>query len=130
AARDHDFTERDGKDALVVLEVQGDFGDVHRAARRRSLEDDLLNLPAARRAGDPWKMPPSSSPPRSARALCSPSTQRTASETLDFPQPFGPTMAVTPGWKFRDVLSAKDLKPRTVKFFRYMICDRVYPNTI
>ena len=30
-------------------------------------------------------------------------------------------MAVTPGWKFSEVLSAKDLKPNTVKFLRYMI---------
>ena len=45
---------------------------------------------------------------------------RIASDTLDLPQPFGPTMAVTPGWKFSEVLSAKDLNPRTVKFFRYM----------
>jgi hypothetical protein len=29
-------------------------------------------------------------------------------------------MAVTPGWKFNAVLSAKDLKPKTVKFLRYM----------
>jgi hypothetical protein len=28
---------------------------------------------------------------------------------------------VTPGWKLRLVLLAKDLKPKTVKFFRYMI---------
>jgi hypothetical protein len=30
-------------------------------------------------------------------------------------------MAVTPGRKFREVLSAKDLNPKTVKFLRYMI---------
>ena len=30
-------------------------------------------------------------------------------------------MAVTPGWKFSEVLSAKDLNPKTVKFLRYMI---------
>ena len=30
--------------------------------------------------------------PRSAEAFDSPSTQRTASMTLDLPQPFGPTM--------------------------------------
>jgi hypothetical protein len=30
-------------------------------------------------------------------------------------------MAVTPGWKVRVVLSAKDLNPKTVKLFRYMI---------
>src|SRR5687767_3551869 len=61
------------------------------------------------------------SPPRRALADCSPSTQRIASETLDLPHPLGPTMAVTPGWKFRVVLSAKDLKPSMVKLFRYML---------
>jgi hypothetical protein len=29
-------------------------------------------------------------------------------------------MAVTPGWKFNEVLSANDLNPRIVKFFKYM----------
>jgi hypothetical protein len=37
-------------------------------------------------------------------------------------------MAVTPGWKFRAVLSAKDLKPKTVKFFRYMILLKFNQN--
>src|SRR6185503_11451995 len=50
------------------------------------------------------------------RARCSPRTQRTASETFDLPQPFGPTIAVTPGSKARPVLSAKDLKPWSSSF--------------
>src|SRR5262245_57841138 len=49
--------------------------------------------------------------PRSDFALCSPRAQRTASPTFDFPQPFGPTIAVTPGSTFTTVFSAKDLKP-------------------
>src|ERR1700689_4943937 len=69
----------------------------------------------------PLKITSAISPPRRALADCSPKTQRIASETLDLPQPFGPTIAVTPGWKFRDVLSAKDLNPKTVKFFRYIL---------
>src|ERR1700677_163546 len=69
----------------------------------------------------PLKMTSAISPPRRALADCSPKTQRMASETLDLPQPFGPTIAVTPGWKFSVVLSAKDLNPKTVKFFRYML---------
>src|SRR5438445_93404 len=60
------------------------------------------------------------SPPRNALADFSPSTQRMASATLDLPQPFGPTMAVIPGWKFSEVLSANDLKPSIVRFFRYI----------
>ena len=31
-----------------------------------------------------------------------------------------PAMAVTPGWKFSAVLSANDLKPKTVRFLRRM----------
>src|SRR5260221_13536019 len=61
------------------------------------------------------------SPPLRAFADCSPSTQRIASDTFDLPHPLGPTMAVTPGWKLRAVLSAKDLNPSTVKFLRYML---------
>src|SRR5947209_18751348 len=78
-------------------------------------------IPMGLRPSVPLKMTSDISPPRSALADCSPKTQRIASETLDLPQPLGPTMAVTPGWKFREVLSAKDLKPKTVIFFRYMI---------
>src|SRR5436190_21244076 len=81
---------------------------------------DTSAIPRGLRPSVPVKMTSAISPPRSALADCSPSTQRMASETLDLPQPFGPTMAVTPGWKLRDVLSAKDLKPRTVRFLRYI----------
>src|SRR5262245_8587471 len=77
--------------------------------------------PRGLRPSVPLKMTSAISPPRRALADCSPSTQRMASETLDLPQPFGPTMAVTPGWKLSEVLSANDLKPSTVRFFRYMI---------
>src|SRR5690606_23647327 len=47
-------------------------------------------------------------------------TQRTASMMLDFPQPLGPTMAVTPGSKWTAVLSAKLLKPWSSMRLRYM----------
>ncbi len=78
-------------------------------------------MPIGLRPSVPLKITSAISPPRRALADCSPSTQRMASDTLDLPQPLGPTMAVTPGWKFRLVLSANDLKPKTVKFLRYMI---------
>src|SRR5262245_26740826 len=51
------------------------------------------------------------SPPRRLLALCSPRTQRTASTTLDLPEPLGPTTAVMPGGKSKAVLSANDLNP-------------------
>src|SRR5512136_2304038 len=50
--------------------------------------------------------------PRKSLALCSPSAQRMASETLLCPQPLGPTTPVTPGSNDRSTLSAKDLKPK------------------
>src|SRR5882724_536924 len=82
---------------------------------------DTSAIPSGLRPSVPLKMTSAISPPRKAFADCSPSTQRIASDTFDLPHPLGPTIAVTPGRKFRDVLSAKDLNPRTVKFFRYMI---------
>src|SRR6478736_5960993 len=82
-------------------------------------------MPMGLRPSVPLKITSAISPPRSALADCSPSTQRIASETFDLPHPLGPTMAVTPGWKFKAVLSAKDLNPRTVRFFKYMIYAKV-----
>src|SRR2546425_6358804 len=64
-----------------------------------------------RRPVDPWKITSSILPPRSSRGDCSPSTQRTASEMLDFPHPFGPTIAVTPSSKGSSTEPANDLKP-------------------
>ncbi len=46
-ARDDDFLERDRQRAVFVREVERDLGDVHRAPRRRSLEDDFFHLRAA-----------------------------------------------------------------------------------
>src|SRR5437764_13210430 len=69
--------------------------------------------PTGLRVSPPLKIPSAISSPRSDLADCSPSAQRTASSTLDFPQPFGPTIAVTPSWKLKRVLSANDLKPNS-----------------
>src|SRR6185503_4275385 len=81
---------------------------------------DTSAIPKGLRPSVPLKMTSAISPPRRALADCSPSTQRIASETLDLPHPLGPTMAATPGWKLSDVLSANDLKPNIVRFFKYM----------
>src|SRR6516225_9159893 len=67
--------------------------------------------PTGLRVSAPLKITSAISSPRSDLADCSPSAQRTASRTLDFPQPLGPTIAVTPSWKLKAVLSANDLKP-------------------
>src|ERR1043165_544354 len=82
---------------------------------------DTSAMPTGLRPSVPLNITSAISPPRSAFADCSPSTQRIASETLDLPHPLGPTIPVTPGSKLREVLSAKDLNPKTVKFLRYMI---------
>src|SRR5271156_5332799 len=59
----------------------------------------------------PAKMTSSISPPRRLRAELSPIAQRSASTTLDLPQPFGPTMPVSPGRISTTAGSAKLLKP-------------------
>src|SRR5436309_8788289 len=69
--------------------------------------------PTGLRVSAPLKMTSAISSPRSDLADCSPSAHFTASSTLDFPQPFGPTIAVTPSWKLKTVLSANDLKPNS-----------------
>ena len=56
--------------------------------------------------------------PRSVLADCSPRTQSTASEMLDLPEPFGPTMTVTPGSSSITLLSANDLKPLNMSDLR------------
>src|SRR4051794_25613982 len=70
------------------------------SARPRLLRDD-----------EPLKMTSAISPPRRLLADCSPRTHLTASTTLLFPDPFGPTTAVTPGGNSNAVLSAKLLNP-------------------
>ena len=71
-------------------------------------------MPIGARFREPLKMTSSIFSPRSDLALCSPRTHAMASETLLFPQPFGPTIAVTPSsWTTISPLSEKDLKPRS-----------------
>ena len=41
--------------------------------------------------------------------------------TFDFPQPFGPTITLTPGEKTSEVRSGKDLKPLIVIELRCMV---------
>ena len=58
---------------------------------------DTSAMLSAFRLSVPLKMTSAMPEPRSALADCSPKTQRNASDTFDLPQPFGPTIAVTPG---------------------------------
>ena len=58
--------------------------------------------------------------PRTVSGLCSPSAQSTASVMFDLPQPFGPTITLTPGENTSRVRSGKDLKPLIVIELRCM----------
>src|ERR671919_1724511 len=58
--------------------------------------------------------------PRTLSGLCSPSAQSTASVMFDLPEPFGPTITLTPGENSRRVRSGKDLKPLSVIDLRYI----------
>ncbi len=65
----------------------------------------------ALRASLPLKMTSCIWSPRRLFALCSPRTQTMASATLLFPQPFGPTIAVTPRSNASSERSENDLNP-------------------
>src|ERR687884_552918 len=84
----------------------------------------IVRLTSARPSGGrpdvPAKMTSSILPPRRLLAPCSPITQASASTTLDLPEPFGPTMQVTPGSNCRLVAEANDLNPRSVRLLRYI----------
>ncbi len=86
-----------------------------------SIVSDTSARPSAGRFAVPAKMTSSIFDERTTLGPCAPSTQATASTTLDFPEPFGPTMTVTPGSNSRVVESAKDLKPRRVSDLRYTV---------
>src|SRR6185503_19936411 len=70
--------------------------------------------PTALRSPAPLKITSCIDSPRSADAFDSPRTQRTASITLDLPQPLGPTMPTSwPGVAIT-VGSTNDLKPESL----------------
>ncbi len=62
--------------------------------------------------------------PRSVFALCSPSTQRTASDILDLPLPLGPTTPVMPVSNTISVRSANDLNPYISSFLSFICAHR------
>src|SRR5579884_1201301 len=79
---------------------------------------DTSAIPSGLRYSVPLKITSSIFSPRRLFALCSPSTQRMASARLLFPQPFGPTTALMPGWSVTTVLSKNDLNPNISSFLR------------
>src|SRR5262247_3087654 len=66
------------------------------------------------RLAEPLKITSCIESPRSADARDSPSTQRTASMTFDFPQPFGPTTPTSCPGTLTVLGSTKDLKPASL----------------
>ena len=64
---------------------------------------------------------------RNERGPCAPSTQVTASTTLDFPLPLGPTTTVMPGSNSKYTGSAKDLKPFIDRDFKNIGADVTNP---
>src|SRR5262245_61546295 len=82
-----------------------------RSRSSRSIKSETSAMPSGPCSALPLKMTSSISEPRRCFGLCSPSTQRMASTTFDFPHPLGPTMAVTPGGSSSTVRAMNDLKP-------------------
>src|SRR4051795_5821040 len=92
---------------------------IGRAPSELSMVSDTSALPSGGRPEVAAKMTSSLFPPRSDFAPCSPITQASASTTFDLPEPLGPTTQVMPGSRRSVVAEAKDLKPRSVRLFRY-----------
>ncbi len=83
-----------------------------------SMVSDTSARPSWGRDEVPAKMTSSIFAERNERGPWAPSTQVTASTTLDLPLPLGPTTTVIPGSNSSTVGSAKDLKPFMLSDFR------------
>src|SRR5690606_17148432 len=81
----------------------------------------MLACPTGLRDTEPLKITSVMDSPRRFLAEDSPITQRTASMTLDLPQPLGPTMATMLLGNGTVVGSTKDLKPASLMDFRRML---------
>ena len=103
AARDLYFGELDRKTPVGIVEQDRHLGQPKRLARVVAGEDDVFEFAAAQLLLD-----------------VSPSTQRKASTRFDLPEPFGPTIAVTPPANSSVVGSANVLKPNDLIFLSFM----------
>ena len=95
-----------------------------------SIVSDTSARPRAGFPVVPAKMTSSIFPERTAVGAWAPRTHAMASTTLDLPLPLGPTTTVTPGSRSIEVVSANDLKPLSVRFFRCIGDDGSNPNYI
>ena len=83
-----------------------------------SMVSETSVRPSAGRLEVPAKMTSSILLERMVLLAWAPNTQATASTMLDLPDPLGPTTTVIPGSRSRVVVSAKDLKPLSVRDLR------------
>ncbi len=105
----------------IVREIVTSAYSIGSAPSLLSIVSCTSARPSGGRPDVPAKMTSSILPPRSDLAPCSPITQASASTTLDLPEPLGPTMQVIPGSSWSVVADAKDLKPFSVRLFRYNV---------
>src|SRR4029077_20702928 len=100
----------DGQRAVTVVEEKLDLAEAGRAARAAAGEEDVVGLLGpqlgrAQRAG---------SPADPVRDVGTAAAHRIPSETLDLPEPFGPTITPTPGSRRISTGLGNDLKPRSL----------------
>ena len=93
-----------------------------------SKTNSTMARPAGFRLSDPAKINSLMLLQRRSLALPSPKAQRTASITLDLPQPFGPTIPTMDEGTSMTVRSAKDLKP-LIRIWRRRTNQSYFPNS-
>jgi len=74
---------------------------------------------SAERPPPPAKRTSSGFSARNSEGAIDPAAQTMASETFDFPEPFGPTTTATPGSRRISTGSGNDLKPRSLMARRF-----------
>ena len=122
-ARDHHFRPVERRDAGGPVSAIRGQGSIVVAAIFQYQDD--FTMPIGELCSFPANITSPISWPRMFRALLA-NTQRSASTTLDFPHPFGPTIAVMPAGKDRVVLFLNDLKPTSSNCL-IRICPTLLP---
>ena len=96
----------------LALDQHRHLGEVARGPQGGAGEDDVVHAGAAHRFG-----------------RASPITQRIASSTFDLPQPFGPTMPVSPSSTRSSAGSTKLLKPESLsRLYLHLIVPAPCPR--
>ena len=106
--RDRDLAELElRKLAVRVVEQELDLAPLGRGAACGACEEDVVGLLRAQ-----------------LRRQSDPEAQSKASETFDFPDPFGPTTTATPRSRRTSTGSGNDLKPRSLIALRCKPAER------